>query len=288
MRHITVNETTILTRSGKETAEKSIVFEKIILENSSNQEDFEKAKHEWEIISADIDPEQTYSCICGQKHLKYLYRIRNKINNKTLGYIGNDCIKKFRRTDMNAKLSAFQKECTLVKFCAENGLYIDWPQQKHLFSVSLIERIYNKGGFKPTQYNHYDPKVDYEFFLRMFRKRDDASPNELKRVRAILATQIKPYIRETDYFKKCWASPDNTLDDLFEEPEAEPTAVEVSLADTLLKTPAEMLAEKLDVPLKDAEQIKLILKAARLKKALAETYAAMDERAESGLLEDYD
>lgn len=64
----------------------------IVIKNSHSNT-FEDAKYEWCIF--DFEEEENAECICGKKHIKQCYTIKNKINSKLLYPVGSECIKRF-------------------------------------------------------------------------------------------------------------------------------------------------------------------------------------------------
>lgn len=67
-----------------------------------------------------------------------------------------------------------------------------------LFSRKLLKELYDQGAFKATSYNHYNPKNDYDFLLKMFNKRAKNSISTLqqKKITAILLNSIKPFLEQ--------------------------------------------------------------------------------------------
>lgn len=213
--------------------DKSVIFENIILQQSTNTVDFEDARNEWEVIDEAIDPSRSHKCICGQPHLKYLFTIQNTNNGKIIRYVGNDCIAKFKRKDLNAKLSAFKVECRLVKCLTDrDSPFLDWSTDKSLFSVAFINRMYEKNGFPKTAYNRFNADDDRDFLVRMFKKRAEPNEKELKKIKALLARAVVPYLMETKLYKWYNEAPENTMDGWFEdEDELENLLEEASLAE---------------------------------------------------------
>lgn len=60
---------------------------KIIDESEANV--WDSAVFEWEIVECKEDRSANSSCICGKKHIRYLYTIRNKLNGNELEPIGS-------------------------------------------------------------------------------------------------------------------------------------------------------------------------------------------------------
>jgi hypothetical protein len=71
----------------------------------SNSDIFNEAKFEWDIVGNDIADEDTNeTCVCGHKHLKYLFEIRNRYTNQSLYPIGSECIKKFESANLDNQM----------------------------------------------------------------------------------------------------------------------------------------------------------------------------------------
>ena len=56
---------------------------------SSESDTWKSAVTEWEIYDVEEDEKQLESCICGKENLRYLYTIRNKLNDNQLYPIGD-------------------------------------------------------------------------------------------------------------------------------------------------------------------------------------------------------
>ena len=65
--------------------------------NHSESSCWEDAVTEWEIYDCEEDDSCSSECICGKENIKYLYTIRNKLNDEKLYPIGSSCIRKFNR-----------------------------------------------------------------------------------------------------------------------------------------------------------------------------------------------
>ena len=132
---------------------------------------WEEAVQEWDIIDCAEDNSLSRSCICGKEQIKYLYRLHNRKTNQWLFPIGSSCIKKFQRKDL---------------------------QEKTATTEAMFKELYDQGAFKATSYNHYNPKNDYDFLLKMFNKRTKNSISTLqqKKITAILLNSIKPFLEQ--------------------------------------------------------------------------------------------
>lgn len=163
---------------------------KEVLDNSESKNWIDAVK-EWEIIDCEEDENCSTYCICGKEGLRYLFTIKNTMNNNELYPIGSSCIKKFGVEDLYFEASLWEQEFKLYNAIA-NGSFISL--KNGLFSRKLLYKLYEEGAFKPTSYNKYDPYNDYKFLLDMFNKKE-ITPNQEKRCTAIILNSIKPFIK---------------------------------------------------------------------------------------------
>ena len=156
---------------------------------------WEEAVQEWDIIDCAEDNSLSRSCICGKEQIKYLYRLHNRKTNQWLFPIGSSCIKKFQHKDLQEKTATTEAMFKLLHAVGNN----QYPQlSSDLFSRKLLKELYDQGAFKATSYNHYNPKNDYDFLLKMFNKRTKNSISTLqqKKITAILLNSIKPFLEQ--------------------------------------------------------------------------------------------
>ena len=138
---------------------------------------WEEAVQEWDIIDCAEDNSLSRSCICGKEQIKYLYRLHNRKTNQWLFPIGSSCIKKFQRKDLQEKTATTEAMFKLLHALETiNNLQLS----SDLFSRKLLKELYDQGAFKATSYNHYNPKNDYDFLLKMFNKRTKNSISTLQ------------------------------------------------------------------------------------------------------------
>lgn len=158
--------------------------------NNSESIYWESAVKEWQIDDVEEDESLSQSCICGHPNLKYLFTIKNMVNNNVLFPIGSECIKKFERDDLYQE-ATLKEQLFKLYHAVENQKFISLNSE--LFSRKLLKYLYDINAFKSTQYNNYNPSGDYQFLLDMFNKRNKTSLQE-KKVKAILLNSIKPFI----------------------------------------------------------------------------------------------
>ena len=163
--------------------------------DKSEADVWNEAVQEWAIDDCEEDTSLQSACICGKEDLRYLFTIRNIINGNILFPIGSSCIKKFDRDDLNEKANIQEKLFKLLH-AIENGNFITLSPE--YFSRKLLRYLYDKDVFQANKYNNYDSKVDYEFMLKMFNKKDKDSItlNQQRKINAIIMASIRPYLVE--------------------------------------------------------------------------------------------
>lgn len=164
---------------------------KIIDESEANV--WDSAVFEWEIVECKEDRSANSSCICGKKHIRYLYTIRNKLNGNELEPIGSKCIEKFDRQDFDEKIDLMERlyklregletgECTTVK--------------SKYFSRKILEYLLNHQVFTPSIYNNNDGVNDYQFLKNIFNSRiKKLSEKQENKMKALLYAVILPFLK---------------------------------------------------------------------------------------------
>lgn len=162
--------------------------------DASEADTWDNAVQEWEIVDCEEDEDLTESCVCGKEELRYLFTIRNVYNGNLLFPIGSSCIKKFGRTDLKEDAQVREGMFKLLH-AVENNDFIELSTD--LFTRKVIQALYEDGAFD-NQHNDFDGYDDYDFFLKMFNKRDKSSITlkQHKKIRAIIVASICPYLRE--------------------------------------------------------------------------------------------
>ena len=155
--------------------------------------DWQEAVHEWEIQDCLEDEDCSSQCICGKEGIRYLFSIRNTRNGKVLYPIGSSCIKKFNRSDLASQVDVYEKLFKAIHEFSQHG-YI--PFTSDFFSKKLLTFLFEEGCFKASRYNSWHPEKDYNFLLEMFNKRNDPTPAQELKIRALVVTCIVPYLRE--------------------------------------------------------------------------------------------
>ena len=169
-------------------------FIKTVIDNSVSNT-WEDAKMEWEITGF-VDAEQAElpneDCICGKTNIKNLNCIRNIHNSNELFPIGNECIKKFGRSDFKDFVKENLAFSKLLLFVRDDN-YIELKSPN--FSRAVLKTLYDRGAFIASQYNDNNPYNDYQFLLDMFNKRKPPTEKQMGKIRAIITSSIKPFLQ---------------------------------------------------------------------------------------------
>lgn len=166
---------------------------KRVIEQNSVAADFSEAVHEWAVVAVEEHPDSEGECVCGQQNLLYMYTIKNGENQSTLTYIGSQCVHHFERQDLNTQVSVFGRLLALKRAIGE-GEKITLTSD--YFSRDVLDWLLAEGAFN-SQYNGNKGDGDYDFFLKMFRKRkkEDISDAQNRKIWVILNFQVKPFIQ---------------------------------------------------------------------------------------------
>jgi hypothetical protein len=165
---------------------------KTVLEHSESS-DWYSAVNEWSIVNVEEDDSMMESCICGKENLRYLFSIKNINNGNVLFPIGSSCIRKFGRSELNEEVVVKEQLFKLLHTIEDSRFLI---LSAEFFSRKLIQFLYEKGAFRPTVYNHYNPSEDYQFILDMFNKKTALTTSQDRKVAAIILNSIKPFLQE--------------------------------------------------------------------------------------------
>lgn len=158
---------------------------------SSESDTWQSTVTEWVIDDVEEDENQLESCICGKENLRYLYTIRNKLNDNLLYTIGSQCIKKFEQEDLTNEINVKEQMFKLLHAVGDNAFL---KLSSEFFSRKLLLYLYEQGAFKETKYNNFDANQDYQFILHMFNKRSRTEKQD-KKATAIILNSIKPFLQ---------------------------------------------------------------------------------------------
>ena len=165
------------------------ILQKMVV-NHSQQSTWEESVHEWDIIACSIDEKKKKRCICGQEGLKYCFAIKNRYNRNIIYPIGSSCILKFERRDLKQTLNIYEQ-----LFSIRTKYYNREKITLKDFSGALLQFFYEKGVFKPTRYNQYNPENDYKFMVQMYHQVTDLTERQQSKVNALIINYIIPYIQ---------------------------------------------------------------------------------------------
>lgn len=169
--------------------------------DASEADEWEDAVQEWMIFDCEEDENVSSSCICGKESIRYLFTIRNYKTCRMLYPIGSSCIRKFERDDLDDEIAIHEEMFRLYK-AIRNREKIELTSK--FFSKKLLAALNEYGAFPGNEYNHFDGYEDYQFLLDMFNKRDKSriSDAQHRKINAIIAYSIKPYLARTLKYKE--------------------------------------------------------------------------------------
>ena len=163
---------------------------KLVIDNSV-ADNWEDAVEEWDITDEDEDENMESQCVCGKENIKYLFEITNRLNFKKLYPVGSSCIRKFERDDLNEEVNIYEQLFKLSHAIRDGA---DITLSTEFFSRKLLEWLYEQDAFLPNRYNEYDGYNDYEFMVKMFNKRTDASSKQDYKIQKVIEGSIIPFV----------------------------------------------------------------------------------------------
>lgn len=165
---------------------------KTVIEKSVSMS-WDTAVLEWEIDDVIEDEDNESSCICGKENIRYLFTIKNINNQNKLFPIGSSCIKKFDREDLN-ELTLVNEKLFKLFHAVEANEFISLNSE--YFSRKVLKYLFDQGAFIPNNYNNFNAENDYNFMLKMFNMRSEPTEKQLKKIRGIIVSSIKPYLKQ--------------------------------------------------------------------------------------------
>lgn len=168
-------------------------LKKVIVDNSV-ADDFYGAVPEWSVVAVEEDPASQGECVCGQQNLRYMYTIHNNLTQQPLSFIGNQCIRHFRREDLDAQATIFSQLLTLktaIDARTTITLTTDYVSKR------LLDWLFAEGAFD-SERNNFNGKDDHAFLVQMFNKRKkeiDISDAQNKKIWVLLNPRLKPFIQ---------------------------------------------------------------------------------------------
>lgn len=129
-------------------------------------------------------------CVCGHPNLVQLFTIENVRNGELLRPIGNVCVKKFGREDLNTELSVFSRLLKLRK-AIDAG---EASFTSEYFSRALLHHLDTEGAFNPDQ---WDADGGYGFLVDMFNKtkKDDITQKQHWKISLLLKNKVFPFVQ---------------------------------------------------------------------------------------------
>lgn len=161
--------------------------------DASLSDKWEEAVLEWDIIDCEEDKKAETQCMCGHEGIRYLFHIRNRFTGREFDPIGSECIKKFGRKDLSSEVDVQERLFRLYEAMTTD---VRITLDSTYFSRKLLMYLLDDDAFRPTQYNGNDGANDYQFLLDMFNRRDkdSISSAQERKINAILAFSIRPYL----------------------------------------------------------------------------------------------
>lgn len=157
-------------------------------------DDFDAARHEWDLVDRGIDPTSSQNCVCGKEGLKYLFTIRNRETGAMLYPIGSKCIEQFGREDLDQQTNiAIKMYAVLAEYRDTGALKLKGGE----ITRAVLKQLYEEGCFPANRYNGGNPEVDYQFLLDMFNKRKEPSEKQQSKIRVLLNRTVGPYLERT-------------------------------------------------------------------------------------------
>lgn len=157
-------------------------------------DDFEAARHEWDLVGRGIDPTSSQNCVCGKEGLKYLFTIRNRETGAKLYPIGSSCIELFGRKDLDQQTTiAIQMYAVLAEYRETRSLKLNGGA----ITKAVLKQLYEEGCFPASHYNGGNPAVDYQFLVDMFNRRREPSSAQQKKIWVLLNKTVGPYLERT-------------------------------------------------------------------------------------------
>ena len=164
--------------------------------------DWDGAVKEWSVTDMVESAENAGVCVCNQHGLHYLFTITNRRNDNELCPIGSTCIKLFGRTDLNRQVNDY-----IHHYEMNRRLYVLRRQMREdpmaiirngSGSAALIDELFERDAFPPSDYNDGDGGVDADFLLEMLRRRTrQPSGAQERKVWALAKYTVLPFLERT-------------------------------------------------------------------------------------------
>lgn len=162
--------------------------------DASLADDFEAARHEWDLVDRNIDPTSSQNCVCGKEGLKYLFTIRNRETGAELYPIGSSCIELFGRRDLDQQVGIIKQMYEVLAEYRETG---SLRLNGGAITRAVLRQLYEEGCFVPNSFNGHNPEADYQFLVDMFNRRNDPSKKQQGKIWVLLNKTVGPYLERT-------------------------------------------------------------------------------------------
>lgn len=157
-------------------------------------DNFDAARHEWDLVDRDIDPDCLQSCVCGKEGLRYLFTICNRETGAELYPIGSSCIELFGRKDLDQQVGITKQMYEVLAEYRETG---SLRLNGGAITRAVLKQLYEEGCFDPNSYNDGNPETDYQFLVKMFNRRNELSEGQRRKVWMLLNRTVGPYLERT-------------------------------------------------------------------------------------------
>ncbi|MDJ0454070.1 hypothetical protein [Gordonia amicalis] len=151
------------------------------------------ARRGFDVTDIEEDERVGGECVCGQQGLRYLYTITHRVTGVSLYPIGSSCIGYFGVAAMTDRARDLRDLVELAAVARGGELLVLRGKGKHLTAAKLLA-LYDAGAFPATSWNRGRPADDYNFLLRMMRKRNEPSAAQKRKVDALLR-DIEDFLR---------------------------------------------------------------------------------------------
>ena len=168
----------------------------------SESKHWEQAVTEWYVAGCEEDESVSSTCVCGQEGLRYLFTIRNRLNDNELFPIGSHCIHMFGREDMDDDVDCMRRVWRIIDRAKEygHGGTVSFDADKSLFSRKLIiwlndsQHVFGAPWWR-TEWGDVYRNSDCQFMLDMFNKRGEMTQRQHYKHLKIIRSDIYPYLR---------------------------------------------------------------------------------------------
>ena len=150
---------------------------------------WKEAVLEWQVSGCAEDGDAEGVCVCGHRHLRYLFEIWNPVTQRTLFPIGSVCIRRFDRADLVRETAVLRQLMRLAGEAVRLGSGGVVGIKDGLVSRALIDRMHDQGAFGDDAQG----QRDFERLRRLFgaRRLDDGARREAA---SIVSRRVNPYL----------------------------------------------------------------------------------------------